>query len=265
MKLRKNRKIKFLLLCNILFLASCNEYSYTTINDVYEYNDTFFKFHPNGYTLFEGYYEVNSLTTYTNLNTNEKQVNEVNFKGNLTFNKCNINEEVNFTGTINEGDISETTNKISNNLIETTTNKTTIKDKKIFTNYRKISNNELVETYTAGANNIVNTTFDFNFKTKFNLKKEKLIESNQNALYNTVKLCYDDLYFFFQNDTTERIETYSFDTRFIFNKATYSCRTIENNIEIYNTMTIYPINNQTIKISENYDKPYESDSYSLKI
>ena len=258
-------KTKYLLLFISLFLTSCNKNTISNTNYVYKYNDTFFKFHPNGYTLFEGNYEVNSLTTYTNLNTNEKQVNEVNFKGNLTFNKCNINEEVNFTGTINEGDISETTSKISNNLIETTTNKTTIKDKKIFTNYRKISNNELVETYTAGANNIVNTTFDFNFKTKFNLKKEKLIENNQNALYNTVKLCYADLYFFFQNDTTERIETYSFDTRFIFNKATYSCRTIENNIEIYNTMTIYPINNQTIKISENYDKPYESDSYSLKI
>ena len=258
-------KAKYLLLFISLFLTSCNKNTISTTNYVYKYNDTFFKFHPNGYTLFEGNYEVNSLTTYTNLNTNEKQVNEVNFKGNLTFNKCNINEEVNFTGIINEGDVYESNTKISNDYIEDTIVKTTIKDKKIFKNYRKISNNELVETYTAGANNIANTTFDFNFKTKFNLKKQKLIESNQNALYNTVKLCYDDLYFFFQNDTTERIETYSFDTKFIFSKATYTCRTIENNIEIYNTMTIMPIRSVNIKISENYDKPYESDSYSLKI
>ena len=261
MKLRKNRKIKFLLLCNILFLASCNEYSYTTIKDVYEYNDTFFKFHPNGYTLFEGNYEVNSLTTYTNLNTNEKQVNEVKFKGNLTFNKCNINEEVNFTGIINEGDVYESNTKISNDSIEDTIVKTTIKDKKIFTNYRKITNNELVETYTAGTNNIANTTFDFHFKTKYNLK----IAENSNALYDTTIFYYSGLCFLFKNDTTERIETYSFDTRFIFNKATYTCKTIENNIETYNTMTIKSIRSVKIKISENYDKTYESDSYSLKI
>ena len=254
-------KTKYLLLFISLFLTSCNKNTISNTNYVYKYNDTFFKFHPNGYTLFEGNYEVNSLTTYTNLNTNEKQVNEVKFKGNLTFNKCNINEEVNFTGIINEGDVYESNTKISNDSIEDTIVKTTIKDKKIFTNYRKITNNELVETYTAGTNNIANTTFDFHFKTKYNLK----IAENSNALYDTTILYYTGLCFLFKNDTTERIETYSFDTRFIFNGATYTCKTIENNIETYNTMTIKPIRSVKIKISENYDKTYESDSYSLKI
>ena len=232
-------KTKYLLLFISLFLTSCNKNTISNTNYVYKYNDTFFKFHPNGYTLFEGNYEVNSLTTYTNLNTNEKQVNEVKFKGNLTFNKCNINEEVNFTGIINEGDVYESNTKISNDSIEDT----------------------IVKTYTAGTNNIANTTFDFHFKTKYNLK----IAENSNALYDTTIFYYTGLCFLFKNDTTERIETYSFDTRFIFNKATYTCKTIENNIETYNTMTIKPIRSVKIKISENYDKTYESDSYSLKI